>query len=620
MEIIKREFDEIEYYLVDIYDDEFPFGTVYHFTSGISQKYCFYQDNMYIPIENKKYLKQIKQKLEFCSNIIYNKINIKKKIIHILTTNILSKRLEPEEEYKLCDKVAKTITELYPNISYEDTMKVLYNDSGIYYSKLPNNTRGNYNTINDEIYLNSDYKNSEDPFDIELHEAIHKLTNRNGFIKDNMDYIGLIEAGTAKICENKHVDKTSHEIFGGDNEIHVNFSNSSSYQLEQVIYRQMTQLVDGHMADEELINGSFDIFLNKFEKMYGKDLLLYLSHITKRLALHPNLPEKKQLNYLKQAQDMLLTRVFDKKLLDVKTEEDMINYMAELKNFEYTRARMKNDYTFEDYYIDKYNYIMELARKRGMNTSRLEEFEYSPVEFLPVKNNPEVTFSEITQRHIEKICHNQSEKLLNGQKLDLEKCTRIQINNFPNSYCVDIVLQNGLPISAIDGIKSNDISVHDKGSSIYKSLGVNRNKAEIYVIADGTYMVVNNDGTFETYSISYETSKIYKGIEKQVDLGFTLEDIEEYETEIKRNDTHSFIHKFRNFFNNLFHRKSILTLPDDTVTKQSNSTDNPNKNRKSFLNQLNPNNNFYEDRSVTLPENSKTDSGKIAKINLNTRE
>ncbi len=618
MEIIKRKFDGIEYYLVDIYDNEFSFGKVYHFDSGIGPKYCFYQNDTYIPIENKKYLKKIKQKLEFYSDIIYDKINIKKKIIHILTTDILGKRLAPEEEYKLYDEVAKTIHELYPNISYIDTMQVLCDDSGIYYSKLPNQMVGTYNFINGEIRLNFYHKNSDGLFDTVLHESIHKLTNRNSFIKDNMGYIGLIEAATAKICENKYGDKTSHKIFGGDNEIHVNFSNSSTYQLEQVIYRQMIQLVDGpidiHMADEELIKGSFDVFLINFEVMYGKDLLLYLSHTIKRLALNPNLPEEKQLAYLKKTQDMLLTRAFDKKLLYVETEEDMINYMTELKNFEYTRARIKNDYSFEEYYNHKYNCILKLAREGGMNISKLEEFEYSPVEFMPVRNNPEVTFSEITKRHIQGLCNSISERTI-GQKLDLEKCTRIQINNFPISYCLDIVLQNGVPISVVDGICSNDIPIHDKESVIYKDLGIDCNEAEIYEIADDTWMVVNNDGTYETYSRSYETSKIYKGIEKQVDLDFSLEDIEKYKTEFKRNDTQSFLRKFREFLGKLSHRKDILTLPEDTITKP-----NSNKSRKSFLNQLDPDNNFYGDNSITIQGNSKTNSEKIAKINLDNRE
>lgn len=53
MEIIKKDFDGIEYYLIDIYDDEFSFGIVYHFEADIGDKYCFYKDNTYISIENK---------------------------------------------------------------------------------------------------------------------------------------------------------------------------------------------------------------------------------------------------------------------------------------------------------------------------------------------------------------------------------------------------------------------------------------------------------------------------------------------------------------------------------------------------------------------------------------
>ena len=249
MEIVRKNFDGIEYYLIDIYDDEFSFGTVYHFETDIGDKYCFYEENTYIPIENKKYLKKIKEKLEINTNIIYKKLD--KDLIKIRMGMLLSRgisdisdikdifgkieRLNSEEEYEVYDSVSKIINELYPDISYEDTMKALNDDSGIYIFNLAEGTLGNYNNVTNRISLDKK-ENLEELEDTKLHEAIHKLTNRNGFIRDNKNFIGLVEGGTAKICENKYGDKTSHIANIGKSKVHLNFSDST-YPLQQAIYR-----------------------------------------------------------------------------------------------------------------------------------------------------------------------------------------------------------------------------------------------------------------------------------------------------------------------------------------------------------------------------------------------
>lgn len=51
MDILKKEWNGIEYYLIDIYETEFSFGIVYHFISDNDEKFCFYKDNTYIPIK-----------------------------------------------------------------------------------------------------------------------------------------------------------------------------------------------------------------------------------------------------------------------------------------------------------------------------------------------------------------------------------------------------------------------------------------------------------------------------------------------------------------------------------------------------------------------------------------
>ena len=153
MDILKKEWNGIEYYLIDIYETEFSFGVVYHFVSDYDNKYCFYQDNTYVPIQNKSYLRKIEKELRVDSDILSLKNplkqigNIRKK------SNIVKERWTNEREYQAYHEVSNIIHELFPDISYEDTIKVLDDNSGMYYASLEEDTLGCYYPKTKEIHL-----------------------------------------------------------------------------------------------------------------------------------------------------------------------------------------------------------------------------------------------------------------------------------------------------------------------------------------------------------------------------------------------------------------------------------------------------------------------------------
>lgn len=364
MDILKKEWNGIEYYLIDIYETEFSFGVVYHFISDNDEIFCFYKDNTYIPIRNKIYLRKIAKELKVNSDILF-RYNALKSNGNIKRKPIFShkERWNSEKEYQAYDEVSKIIHELFPDISYEETMGILNDGRGIYSALLKDSFTGSYFSISKKITINKSIKNLETIKKALLHEAIHKLTDRNGFLfrKLGCRYYGLIEGATEKICEDKYGDKTSHTGYLNNKAVHINFSREASYPLPQIIYRQMAQLVDPKMADKSIINGNKHFF-NKFSDLYGKGLFLYLNHRTNRF-LKPSLSEKRQLKYLKEAQTMLLTKAFDKKFSVVQTEEDIINYMTELRNFESVTCQIEDDTTFQDYYNSKYNSVIQLAQK-----------------------------------------------------------------------------------------------------------------------------------------------------------------------------------------------------------------------------------------------------------------
>lgn len=620
MDILRKEWNGIEYYLIDKYETEFSFGIVYHFVSDNDEKFCFYRDNTYIPIKNKIHLRKIAKELKISSDILFRSNPIKQ-LSNIKKKSISSNRgrWDAEKEYQAYDEVSKIIHELFPDIPYNDTMKILDDDSGIYSAFLQDDV-GCYYHKTKEIHLHMLTKNTEEKKRTILHEAIHKLTDRNGFLQYNNKYfVGLIEGSTEKICEDKYGDKTSHTEYLDDKAIYMNFSCDAAYSLPQIVYRQMAQLVPPKISDRSIINGNTNFF-DKFSDLYGKDLFLYLNHRTNRF-LKKSLSEKRKLKYLKEAQTMLLTKAFDKKFSAIQSEEDIINYMTELRNFEYVTAQIEDDTTFQDYYNSKYNAIHHLAWLKGMDLSKVEQFQYSEVDFYPKRNSERVRPFEITSAHIY--------NLLDIKEIDLSKCTRIQVEPSPGFFNLDIILQNNVPISAVEcnyPFPINSIEHDDEYFNFLKEdFDIKEDEIDIYNIAPDTYMMIEPDGTSAIYYKSYITEKIYNLSKNDVDLEITSEDIEEKkrEFETSMSDTFDFeeipigidnigdkkgitslFYKFKNFFMNSFINKkprlpaSTANLPTDMSTS---SPSNATKTKHSaFVSQLNPNDPIY-DHSTIVP-------------------
>ncbi len=631
MDILKKEWNGIEYYLIDIYETEFSFGIVYHFISDHDDKYCFYKDNTYIPIQNKIYLKKIDKKLKINTDILFLKNplkqigNIKKR-----STDFYKERWDEKKEYQAYHEVSQIIHELFPDISYEDTMKVLDDDSGIYYAFLEEGISGSYYHKTKKICLDEiTTKVSKNKKRTILHELIHKLTDRNSFLLHNSSkFLGLIEGATEKICEDKYGDKTSHTESLDDTLIRINFSQEATYQLPQIIYRQMAQLVEPQMADKSIINGNKDFF-DKFSDIYGKDTFNYLNHRAKRL-LDTSLSEKKKLKYLKQAQTMLLTKAFDKKFSTIQTEEDIINYMTELRNFEFVTAEIEDDTTFQDYYNNQYNSLILLAKLKGIDVSKIEPFQYTGVDFYPERNNEKARPMDITQIHINNLSY--------LEKIDFSKYTRIQAEPCPNFFNLDIILQDGFPISIVENdypFPVNPIEHDDEFFDIIRqNFGIEDDDINLYNISTDTCMMIKPDGTSEISSKSSKTGKIYHPTKNEVELEITQGDIEKARLDIEltlmdknsevdyaleednlfiddiedKKDMTSLFDKLKNFVKN-----SLLKIsPQLPAPTTNSSTNKPNtehshfaKTRDLFATQLNPDNPIYDHDTIVPVEKAE---------------
>lgn len=622
MDILRKTWDGIEYYLIDKYETEFSFGVVYHFISDNDEKFCFYKDNTYIPIKNKLYLRKIANELKVNGDILFRN-NSLSKIGNIKRKPISSnkERWDLEKEFKEYNKVSNIIHELFPDIPYKDIMGVLDDDSGIY-SALLSDADGRYFFLTSEIHLNKSVRKFEYKERVILHEMIHKLTNRNGFfINNKKHFIGLVEGATEKICEDKYGDKTSHTIYLDNTEVLINFSRESSYQFPQILYRQMAQLVEPGMADKSIINGDKSFF-DKFSDLYGKDLFVYLNHRANRL-LKDSLPEKKQLKYLREAQSMLLTKAFDKKFSSLQTEEDIINYMSELRDFECVTAKIEDDTTFQDYYNNKYNSIIQLAQQKGLDASKLEQYQYFEVDFYPERNDEKSRPFEIRNIHIS--------NLLELENFDLSKYMRLQVDPCPNFFGLDIVLENGIPISVVCDQYSSPINhiEHDNEyfDIIKENFDIEDEEIDIYNIASDTHMIIKADESSVICSESSKTGKIYYPSQHEIDLDIAPHHIEERynkiqkEAETTSSDTHYYeatpvdlinlentkgriaylFDNFKKFFKSVF-TKQNLKLPAPTTNLPNTASKNK---HLTFTNQLNPDNENYNHSTIIPVEKSE---------------
>lgn len=627
MDILKKEWDGIEYYLIDIYETEFSFGVVYHFVSDDDDKYCFYKNNTYIPIQNKIYLKKINKELNINSDILFLKSPLKQIHNIVLKKNhkIVKERWNKEREHKTYIEVSNIIHELFPDISYNDTIKVLDDNSGIYNTYLKD-AIGLYCTKTKEINLDILIKNKNKERII-LHESIHKLTDRNGFIVNNYKkFWGLIEAGTEKICEDKYGDKTSHTEYLDNKSIRMNFSQDAAYSLPQIIYRQMAELIEPKTADKSIINGNKDFF-HKFSDLYGKSLFLYLNHRATRL-LKKSLSEKKKLRYLKQAQTMLLTKAFDKKFSTIQTEEDILNYMTELRNFNFVTAEIEDDTTFQDYYNNKYHAIIQFAQQKGIDTSKIEPFQYTGVDFYPERN------IDVIQMHTQSLSY------FNLEKIDFSKCTRIQVEPCPNFFNLDIILQDGFPISIIQNDNPTPVNLIEHDDKFFdiirQDFQIEEDNIDLYNISADTCMIIKPDGNLEIYSKNFETDKIYNSIINEVNLEITQKDIEKAILDIeltlmnKTNEADDTSQKIEDkkgitpLFNKLknFVKSTLLNrtprLPASTTKSFTNEPNTKHsqfaKTRNAFTTQLSPNNPIYNHNTVVSEEKCEHSIKKIIDI------
>lgn len=230
-----------------------------------------------------------------------------------------------------------------------------------------------YKTTNKTVYFSKKQLESRERNNCEtkLHETIHYLTEHN--LKFSMISQALMEGATESIAVRTYDDGTAHEkkIFGKKNKQETyciyNYPIFASYTDYVSLIRQLEYITHADSC-KSLINGDMN-FLNSIKETLGISRTIKMIATLKKDAFC--ISEKKISKDFKKIQDDLLKGHFDKKFQQIKTKEEAMAFLEELRGFDKERVqyvkrtyeekshkhKIEFDPTFEDYYNDKLSKI-----------------------------------------------------------------------------------------------------------------------------------------------------------------------------------------------------------------------------------------------------------------------
>lgn len=217
-----------------------------------------------------------------------------------------------------------------------------------------------------------------------FHEFIHGVT---GIKNLNRFMIGFIEGETENLVESFMGDNTScgGKGYSTGLDFAFNFSMDSAYMMPVAIIQQIEHIL-GKKSYSSIINGD-RTFEKEFANKYGKSLLIFMAHRTRRLLRKDG--ESVIYSYFKKTQDILMKKTFDKDYEQIESIEDAKTYLNKLRGFETVRARVfinkEEDSTFHDYYDEKFRKIIQKLKSKGIQEDEvvkcLEEYRYERQEF-----------------------------------------------------------------------------------------------------------------------------------------------------------------------------------------------------------------------------------------------
>ncbi len=236
---------------------------------------------------------------------------------------------EKEEFYNIVyDKLKQT----YPSIVNEKHYKKLKKNGEVYLAKFYKDCKGLYMVLSKDIILEESLGRTWFS-KTGLHESIHKICGEKWYKYRRGIAEGMCE-DVVQECINKKVSSIFYFTRINKYKMQYNFGYGTSYVNPVCLVRQMKKLLnDPLIVAESKLNGNLN-FDNEFIKQFGIPLYTFMNVMTTKCI------NMKNFKIFLKTQDVLLKKAFNIKYDKCSQEEEYINFLKELREFETYRARV----------------------------------------------------------------------------------------------------------------------------------------------------------------------------------------------------------------------------------------------------------------------------------------
>ena len=237
----------------------------------------------------------------------------------------------------------------------------------------------------DEIFIHKNvYDRGDIPYDLIVHETIHRLQNLG--LKQKK-YLGLIEGATESYTHLamgiKKSSKYRKEL--------LNVPSESSYNHSEAIFNTLKLILDEETMMNFALRGDLK-FVKQFEKIYGKELMEKIINFTNESAITEYLDTDKENKDFKTLQNEILNIAFEKKFYTLKEPNEFITYFKDLNEFQNYRYRNidTGDKILQEFYNTKLEKAKKILQEYGKDPSVLDNCIYKDAEFYPYTDKEEI--------------------------------------------------------------------------------------------------------------------------------------------------------------------------------------------------------------------------------------
>jgi len=357
---------------------------------------------------------------------------------------------------------------------------------------------------------------------------------------------GILEGATEYITQqvlNTKKSTKKEKLFYGK-EVRFN-QKENGYDEVVSIVKQMDIILGNDLISNFALTGDTKA-LKEFQNIYGKELLEKIRKGTNKLL---KINGKEKVGLLQDLQNNILYECYNKKFEQISNTNDGIDLLKELKEFELARGKIEGDDSFKNYYIQKYNEIMEYAKDNEVTAKDREDLEYKEPEFYKIHSEEEIR--KILKGRFKSISFNYGIE-------DVSRLKRFQYQDNGNTYeimCIDDKPIRFTIIGEYDNYQCSS-GLNEKDNYKIKFMGGKEGKINLNK---------NENGEYSSF-LDYEN--VHNQEMNEIELGFSQEEYDEFKEENKEQEKKTWISRIKEWIDNKREkREEIKALPEPKENK-----------------------------------------------------